>query len=186
LTVEERGIPTCYVLGKFRVPPPGHPDYEALSLALSILHRKMFLEVRTKRALTYAVASGMTERARNFGILSVSSTRPNEALAAMYASVDSLIAEPLPESEFRGAALSLATRYYLRQESSAEQADALALWELLGGGHQRALELRDRLAKVKQADVQRVLKEYIRGIHFAVIGPKEIVEKLDRKLFTQR
>jgi zinc protease len=186
ISVEERAIPTCYVLGKFRCPAPGEPDFEALSLALSILHRKMFLEVRSKRALTYAVMGGSGERRRNAGYLYVTTTRPSEALSAMYQTLDRLIAEPLPEDELRGAALSYSTRQYLRQESAAEEADALALEELVAGDHRRTLDLTTRLARVTPADIRRVLKEHVRGIHFGVIGPGDLVGKLDRALFASR
>ncbi len=186
LTTEERGIPTCYLLGRFRVPAPGEPDYEPLSLALSILHRKMFLEVRTKRALTYAVASGMGERARNAGQLYVTTTKPNETLSVMYATIDGLIAQPLDEEEFQGHLRTYSTRQYLRQESAVEMSDALAQELMVGGDFRRVLNLKDRLDKLKPADIQRVLREYVRGIHFGVLGPKELIEKLDRKLFASK
>ncbi len=186
LTTEERGIPTCYVLGKFRGPAPGEADYESLSLALAILHRKMFLEVRTKRALTYAVASGLGERVRNAGQLYVTTTQPNEALSVMYATIDGLIAQHLDEEEFQGHLRTYETRQYLRQESAMEQAASLAQESMVARDFRRVLHLRDRLDQLKPADIQRVLRQYVRGVHFGVVGPKELIEKLDRKLFTSR
>ena len=186
LTVEERAIPTCYILGKFRTPAPGEPDYEPLSLALAILHRKMFLEVRTRRALTYAVAGAIGQRGRNFGTLSVSTRSPEEALAAMYLTLDGLIEKPLSEDEVRGAALSFLTRRYLRLEAVEDQGDMLAVEELVAGDYRRALDLESRMKKVTPADIQRVLKEHVKGIHFGIIGPRELLSKVDRKLFTGR
>ena len=186
LTVEERAIPTAYVLGRFRAPAPGEHDYEALSLALSILHRRLFIEVRTRRALTYAVASGVGERAGNSGYLYVTTQSPTEALRVMFETLDSLLETPLDAEELRGSTRAHVTRTCLRQESAAELADALARETLVAGDPARVRSVAERFAGVDAAEVRRVLREWVREIHFAVLGPADLLGKLDRGLFTSR
>ncbi|MBI4586874.1 MAG: insulinase family protein [Planctomycetes bacterium] len=183
LTIEAARIPTSYVLGKFRAPSPREADFDALQLALRVLHRRLFLEVRTKRALTYAVVSGMAPRLKSMGFLSVSSTRPEEALRVIYQTVDGLIGQPLPPDELQAAALTFATADYLRQETPGDQAARLGVEQILGGDCRRAFNLVERLKKIAPADVQRVLKTYVRGLHFAVLGPGT---EVDQALFTAR
>ncbi len=186
LTVEERPIPTCYLLGKFLAPAPGEPDFEALALALQVLRRKLFLEVRTRLALTYAVISALGNHARNAGWLYISTTRPAEAVEAMYRTVDSLQETMLPEGEFRGARLTFLTRSYLGQENTLEQGNALAREELIAGDYRRTLDHSERLGNITPADLQRVLRQFVQGIHYGVIGPREIVKTLDGNLFTRK
>jgi zinc protease len=185
LSTECRPIPTCYVRGKFPVPAPGEEGFLALSLALAILHREMFLEVRTRRALTYAVSSGIGERARNSGFLYVTTTRPREAIEAMYETVDRLIAAPLPDREFRGSALTFLTRQLLRREAADEQSDSLALDELIAGDWTRSMDLDARIERLRPTDIQKALRDHLKGIHYGVIGPQAIVEKLDPGLFAR-
>jgi zinc protease len=183
LTVEDKSIPTCYVLGKFAVPSPEHPDHDTLRLALRILSQKLWLEVRSKRALTYAVSSGLIARTRSMGFLSVSTTQPNEALRVIFETIDGLVGQPLPQSEIDAAARSFATNEYLAQESPREQAAAVAQEEILAGDGGRALRLVDRLSGVRPEDVQRVLRAHLRHLHFGIIGP---APQLDRGLFSSR
>jgi len=183
LTVEERPIPTCYVLGKFRAPAPGEPDHETLVLSLAILHRRLFIEVRSKRALTYAVLSYAGVLARNSGQLYVTSTRPAEALSAMFQTLDLLIKKPLSPEDFNGSLLTFLTRSYLRQESASELGNSLAREELIAGDYRRALDLAGRIEGITPADIQRVLREYVRHIHYGLIGPRDQVEQLDWNLF---
>ena len=183
LSIEQKAIPSNYVLGKFRVPSPGEEDHEATRLALRILSRKLWLEVRSKRALTYAVGSNLLLRKRSMGYVSVSTTKPNEALQVIYDTIDALIREPLPEAEVRASALTFSTSQYLSQEAVREQALRLG-WELVAVGNEvGAFTLGERLQNVTPADIQRVLKEHVRAIHFGVIGP---AEGLDRELFLRR
>ncbi len=183
LNIERKEIPSNYVLGKFRAPGPDHPDHDALRLALRIFSRKLWLEVRSKRALTYAVGSSLIVRLKSMGYISVSTTKPNEALRVIYDTLADLVANALPEDEVAAAALTFSTSVYLSSEAPAEQAIRLAWSEVSTGDFRRAFELTDRLRRVTPSDVQRVLGEYVRDIHYGVVGP---AENLDRELFLER
>ena len=186
LNLEERAIPTCYILGKFRAPAPGHPEFEPLSLALSILHRKLFLEVRTRRALTYSVASAIGDRASNSAQLYVTTTRPREALEAMLETVDRMAEDALPEEEVRAAALAYITRKLLAREAAADRSDVAAHAELVAGGRGWTEALEERVRGIGPEEVRRAIAGAVRDLHFGVIGPASILGSLGASLFTSR
>lgn len=183
LSVEPRDIPTNYVIGRFRAPAPGEPDHEALQLALRILSRRLWLEVRSKRALTYAVASGMSVRARSMGYLYVSTTRPGLAVEVMLDTVDELISTPISETDLRAAALTSSTAEYLRMEAPGEQASRLARETILRGDPGAAFRIVEALEPLRPADIQAVLEKYVRNIHFGVLGP---ADELDAEIFRRK
>jgi predicted Zn-dependent peptidase len=69
LEISSREIPTNYIPGQFQAPSLDDPDYPAMQDALTTLSRRLFEEVRTKRSLSYAVGSGMSQRNANYGLL---------------------------------------------------------------------------------------------------------------------
>jgi zinc protease len=186
LLTEERAIPTCYIVGRFRAPAPGEKGFEALALALAILQRKMFIEVRTRRALTYAVLSFLLGRSANTGSLYITTTRPNEALAAMYETIDDLAGRSLPEEEFRGSSLTFLTRQHLGRETTSQQVETMAAAEIVAGDHRRAFDLEERYGRLRPEDIAAALREHVRSVRFGVMGPRELIEKLDRGLLTSR
>jgi predicted Zn-dependent peptidase len=73
------------------------------------------------------------------------------------------------------------THYYQDLETNGSQAALLGRYELVGGGWKEAEDFIDEVRKVTPEDVQRVMRRYVNGIHFAVLGNPA---KVDRALFT--
>jgi zinc protease len=61
------------------------------------------------------------------------------------------------------------------------QATTLGTYELVGGGWEAAQTFTQRVRAVTPADIQRVAREYLRNVRFAVIGNPAVI---DRTLFT--
>lgn len=181
LTTVERDLPTNYVRGHFAAPSPGESDYAALRVGIDILSDRLFEEIRTKRNLTYAVFSGLSQRQANYGLLYVTAVEPDTTLKVMFSEVERLKREPITEERLGESVTVFVTQYWMGQETNMGQAAALGTFELVGGGWERADEFVDRVRAVRPEDIQRVAERYLRDIHFAVLGdPNEI----DRDLFT--
>jgi zinc protease len=182
VAVVERALPTNYVRGTFRAPSLAEEeDYAALSVALSILSDRLFEEVRTKRNLSYAVFSGLSSRLANYGLLYVTAVQPDTTLKVMLSEVRKLQDEPISSTVLEQALNVFVTEYYQGLETNASQAALLGHFELLGGGWEEANDFIDEVRGVTPEDVQRVMREYVGGIHFAVLGDPA---KIDRALFT--
>ncbi len=189
LRVEHRDIPTNYVLGKFSAPPPRQSDALTLCLALRILSRRLWLEVRSKRALTYAVSSGLAIRAQSFGYLYVSSASPNEAVKAMLDTVDDMVQEPISPEDLRASALTFSTSENLGLEAAAGLASRLASDEILAGDYRETMRLEERLREIDPEDIRKALELYVRDICFGVLGRFGVLgpaKGLDEELFARR
>jgi zinc protease len=93
--VVQRDLPTNYILGVFPVPNLADRDFPAFRLGMAILSDRLFEEVRTKRNLTYAVSTGVSNRRANQGNLYVTAVQPDTTLKVMLAEVRRLQREPL-------------------------------------------------------------------------------------------
>lgn len=179
--VTERELPTNYIRGQFVSPDPGHPDFPAMQVATDILSDRFFEEVRTKRNLSYAVFAGLSQRRANYGLLYVTAVEPDTTLAVMLHEVERLKTEPITAERLAENVNVFLTQYWLAQETNMGQAATLGAFEIVGGGWEKAADFVRGVRQVTPADIQRVAEEYLKDIHFVVIGNPAVV---DDTLFT--
>jgi zinc protease len=179
--VTERELPTNYIRGQFVTPDPGHRDYAAMRVGLDILADRLFEEVRTKRNLSYAVSAGLSQRRSNYGLLYVTAVDPGTTIRVMLDEVDRLKNEPISAERLAENVNTFLTGYWLGQETNMGQATTLGTFELVAGGWEAADAFTQRVRAVTPADIQRVAREYMRNVRFAVIGNPA---SIDRTLFT--
>jgi len=167
---EPRSLPTNYLLGYAPGPRADTPDYDALRVACAILSGELFSEVRSRQTLTYAVSAPFKERAIAAVGLYVSTNDPVAALNAMRDQIRALQEMAINGSSLAPLVQQFITEYFLNNETNAAQADFLARAQLYQGDWQRGREFTNRLRAVSPRDVQRVMQQYFRGIHFAFVG----------------
>lgn len=182
MVVEQKELPTNYILGLFAAPPPGHDDYEAMYVTMRFLRDRLFEEVRTKRNLTYAVSSGLSDRRANFGYLYVTAVDPDATMPVMFDEVEKLKNGDFTAEQLEQSRNVFITRHYMDLETNGSQASLLARSHLIAGDWKAQDETIDRLEAVTPEDVQRVASKYMTNYHFAVVGNPE---QIDRALFMQ-
>ena len=165
-----RDLPTNYILGYYTGPPANHPDYPALRVAAAVLSGSLFSEIRSRRNLTYAVDAPFIERAIATGGVYVTTVSPDTTIALMRRELDLLKSELLDRQALQRLVQRFITDYYLRNETNADQATALARAELYEGDYRAASRLVDRLREVTPEDVRRVARRYMRDFQFAYVG----------------
>ncbi len=173
----EKSLPTNYIMGLFPTPAPDKPDYAATKLALSYLSDRLFEEVRTKRNLSYAVASGLSSYRANYGYLYVSAERPNETLQVIFDQIEKLKNEKLGAGQLERTRNVFMTEHYMGLETNSNQADTLARAELMKGDWRKHDSLVEQIQEVTPEDVQRVANEYLDGYQFAVVGQPDSLDK---------
>ena len=183
LKIVSRDLPTNYIRGLCEAPRIGSSEYPAFFAAIRILDDKLFEEIRTKRNLSYAPASGISSRANNYAALYVTTVAPDTTVKVMFETIDNMISTPLTEKELLDMITQTITRELMSQESAEVQRSKLARFELVGGGTGYSEQFIEQLKQVKPADVQNVLKQYAHNWHFAVIGDST---QVDPELFTSR
>lgn len=176
VTLYERELPTNYILGYFAAPPVAHEDYPALQAALAILADRLFEEVRTRRNLSYAVSSGISDRRNVTGYLYVTAEEANTTIQVMYDTVDGMIEPGVAEQDLQDQIEGYLTGYYRGLQSNGAQASMLGRWEIIGGGRENADVHVERLGAVTAEDISRVLETYVRDIQFAIVGDPAAVD----------
>jgi zinc protease len=177
IALVRRDLPTNYILGYYAGPPASHSDYAALRVASAVLSGSLFSEIRSRRNLTYAVDAPFIERAIVTGGLYVTTVSPDTTLALMRRELDLLKTELLDRQALQRLVQRFITDYYLRNETNADQATALARAELYEGDYRVANRLVDRLRQVTPEDVRRVAQRYMRDFQFAYLGDPSRVSR---------
>jgi zinc protease len=180
LDITPRQLNTNYIKGVFQAPSISDPDYYAMRVAISILQRNVYQEVRLKRNLSYAPNASMDNRAANSAEIYVTAVDANQAIKVMLNEIEKLRQGPIDSDEFVGVPGYFLTTYYVDQETNAAQAGELARYELIGGGWRNSLNFLNGIANVTPQDVYNASVKYMKNIRFVVVGdPKAI----DRSVF---
>ena len=170
VAIEARPLPTNYLLGYVAGPPPSSPDYQALRIASAVLSGQLDTELRQKRNLTYAVNAPFREGGVSSAGLYISTVAPNQALDVMRREISLLQRELLTRDALQQLIQQFITRYYLSNETNAEQANQLARGELYHADWRQAGRFIDELRTVTPEDVQRVARLYLKNVRFAYVG----------------
>ena len=179
LAVDNRPLPTNYLLGYAPGPAATSADYPALRVATAVLSGRLFTEVRSRRNLSYAVESPFLERAYGVGGLYVTTVDPNQVLRLMRQELTTLQTETVDPVGLKRLEQQFITEYYLKNETNADQANVLARAELYQGDFRAADRFMEALRRVTPEDVRRTAQQYLKDFRFAYVGD---ASKLDRAL----
>ena len=182
VVVEQRSLPTNYIVGYYSGPLANSEDYQELRIATSVLTGRMFAEIRTRQNLTYDVHAPFLDRAATAGGLYVSTTSPDTTLRLMYAAVRELQDGLLDRDGLGRLEQQFLTEYFLDNETNDAQASFLARAQLYRGDYRLADRFVDELKSVTPEAVQRVARRYMKGIRFAYVGDPN---RLRRDLITR-
>jgi zinc protease len=182
IVIDNRPLPTNYLLGYVAGPAATTGDYVALRVATAVLSGRLFTEVRSRRNLSYAVESPFVERAYAVAGLYVTTVDPNAVLRIMRDELSTLQTETVDPEGLKRLEQQFITEYYLKNETNADQANVLARAEVFEGDYRAADRFMENLQKVTPEDVRRVARQYMKDFRFAYVGD---ASKLDRALLGQ-
>jgi zinc protease len=182
VVIEQRTLPTNYIVGYYSGPLANTDDYQALRIATSVLTGRMFSEIRTRQNLTYDVHAPFVDRAASAGGLYVSTAAPDTTLKLMYTAVRELQEGLLDPNGLERLVQQFLTEYFLDNETNDAQADFLARAQLYRGDYKRADKFVEELRNVTPEQVRSVARKYMKGIRFAYVGDSS---RLRRDLITR-
>jgi zinc protease len=170
VVIEQRDLPTNYILGYFSGPLANTEDYHALRIATSVLTGRMFSEIRTRQNLTYDVHAPFLDKAASAGGLYVSTVAPDTTLKLMHRAIRELQEGLLDPDGLERLEQQFLTEYFLDNETNDAQANFLARAHLYRGDYRTADRFVEELKSVTPEAVRRVSRLYMKGIQFAYVG----------------
>ncbi len=181
--IVSRPLPTNYIAQLFPGPSWNDPHMAVGVVAMYALREKLFEEVRTKRQLSYAPASGLQLRGIGVGFLYVTAVDLNQTLQVMQQVVNSYRKGDIDPLVLEGDKLIFLTHLLMQSESTTGQADLLARAQLIGGDWRLSRDLPQNVQRVDKAQVAAFLKDQLKNLQTVVIGnPKDVDPTLLEKL----
>jgi zinc protease len=168
-TVQDRQLPTDYILGYFAGPQSDSRDYAAFRVATRLLGGFAAWSIRNE-GLSYAAYSPFLERGASGGGIYVTTTRPDTTMRIFNATIAYLRENPLSRTMLRNYYDGFTTEYYTENESNAGQADFLARHELLHGDWRRAAQYLEDVRRVQGPHISRIARQYMKNIQYVFLG----------------
>jgi len=182
INYEERDIATNYIRGLMSAPALKSKESTAMRIGMSILSHRYFIEIRTKRNLSYAPQAYMTRLKIPYSIIYVTTTDPNAAIKVMIDEIKKIKKEGFTAKELKDKKETYLTQYYMQMETNASQASNLGRNEILTSW-QDLDEFVKEVNELTLEDINSTFDNYANGIKWTYLGKKE---NLDVSIFLQK
>jgi predicted Zn-dependent peptidase len=180
LVTEKRAIPTNYIQAMAPAPAPGEAGYVAARVGSAALWDRLFLEVRSKRNLSYAPGAPYDiGAAGGWAGIYVTAVDPNTTVPIMLAELKKLATEPIGAEELAGTRSLYRTQLLMRLESTDDEATGLARGLIYAGDWRFVRKVLAESATVTAAQVQAAARGAYQNLQFVLLGDPA---KLDPKL----
>ncbi|HZH66927.1 MAG TPA: pitrilysin family protein [Flavisolibacter sp.] len=180
---QKKDVATNYIMGFSGAPDPTSKDYYPATLASGMFYDKAFLEVRTNNGLSYAPAAYISGGLTPFSTMYVTTKEPDKYIAVARNMVDNLKKNGFPADDVKNTKNTYANYQYYNNETNQSLAGMVASAELNQGAWRKAFTLKEDLAPITPADVNRVFNKYISNFTWVYQGD---TSKVNQKLFIQK
>jgi predicted Zn-dependent peptidase len=180
--IEDRDIATNYLTGIMTAPGMGTAEGVPMRIAMNILHDRFFVELRTKRSLSYAPSANYNgNRISNpYNSIYISTKDPKQSIEVMVEEINKIKKEGFTEKELTDKKQSFLTRYHMGQETSAAQSQTLGMNEL-AGSYKNADTFTQDVNKTTIKDINTVIAKYTGAIRWTYLGKKDAIKEEDFK-----
>ncbi|MEP6748315.1 MAG: pitrilysin family protein [Bacteroidota bacterium] len=181
-TIKDKSIATNYILGVLNAPKYFTADGPLFEFAMSILYDRYFVELRTKRSLSYAPAafynnSTIQQPTAN---LYISTIDPKQSLQVMTDIINDIKKNGFTDKEVLDKKKEYLTNYYMTNEATSSQAGQLGFCEA-SGSWRMFDEINNKIDLVKTADLNKTFSKYMKTIDWNYLGKQDQVAKEDFK-----
>ncbi len=174
---EHRDIPTAYIRFKFNLPDYTSADKTKIKLMLKVLSEELMNEVRNKRSLSYSVHSYGIENSIGVGVISVSTSKPEETIKVIQMVVDSIKNKKLSKSVLDEYKPVFKTRFYQRLESQGAFESSLSREYFYFKSTKPFYEFPDKINQITPDDIHQVANKYLKNMRVAAIFHKDKFKK---------
>jgi predicted Zn-dependent peptidase len=182
VNIENRDIATNYIKGMMSVPSLKDSDGVPIRLAMSIMGDRFFVELRTKRSLTYAPAAYYTGNLVTSpqAVFYASSIDPKQTLQVMINEINNVKNQGFTEKELKDKKEKYLTSHYSRLETNATQSMWLGVSEITGSWKYTETFM-SNVDKVTVKDLNTTFNKYSNSINWNYLGKETAVTKDDFK-----
>ncbi len=180
--IENREIATNYIRGTMNAPSVSEKEGVPMMLAMAIMRDRFFVELRTKRSLSYAPSAFYASSAikNPYAVFYISSTDPKQSLQVMIDEINKVKNQGFKEKELKDMKESYLTGHFLGLETNDSQTMSLGMAEVAGDWR----KTESFMAEVDKAtidDLNAVFKKYSSAINWTYLGKESAVTKDDFK-----
>jgi zinc protease len=169
--IENRELPTAYILGLFPGPPPtAGQRYWAFRVATAVLSGQIHYHVRQEHSLSYAAYAPFYDQAIPVGGAYVSTPRPDEALALLHQAIREIATRRFDRYSLGRFIDSYRFNYLVDNATAQRQADFLARAELYLGSFRKGEESLQLLHRVLPEDLAPIVYAHMGSIQYAYLG----------------
>ncbi|MBS1659176.1 MAG: insulinase family protein [Chitinophagales bacterium] len=178
--VVERDIATNYLTGIFSTPQLTSPDGIPMMVAMDLIDDKLFVEIRTRRGLSYAPHGGLNTSAITspYGQIYASTDSPKRVIQVMVNLLNGLKENGFAENELTNKKQEFLTTYYMGLQTSAQQSLAIGRWAIRGNVGMYE-DFTNRVNAVTVKDLNRVVDQNTDAIVWTYLGHKQDVQTTD-------
>lgn len=178
--IEDRDIATNYIRGYMTAPKMDSKEGVAMMIAMRVLANRLFVEIRTKRGLSYAPSAFYANGIVNspYNAIYVSTIDPKQSIKVMVDEIDKLRTTGFTPKELVDIQQSFLTNHYMRLETMAAQSGNLGLAELKGNW-KMAEEFANIVNDINLDDINNVMKKYSETISWTYLGKKDMINESD-------
>ena len=153
-----------------------------MMLAMAIMRNRFFVELRTKRGLTYAPNAGYTATIFNnpYALFYATSTDPKQTLKVMIDQINEVKNQGFREKELTDMKETYLTTYFLDLETNDSQTMSLGLSEV-AGSWKLTENFMSKVEKASIQDLNNVFKKYSTSINWMYLGKEAAISKDDFK-----
>jgi zinc protease len=181
-TIKDRSIATNYIMGVTNAPKYYTADGPLFEFAMSIVYDRYFVELRTKRSLSYAPAAFYSKNTiqQPTANLYISTIDPKQSIQVMTDIINDIKKNGFTDKEVKDKKKAYLTNYYMTNEASAFQASQLGFCE--ASGNWRLFDqINTKIDLVKTADLNTAFSKYMKNIQWNYLGKEDKVAKEDFK-----
>ena len=180
--IENRDIATNYIRGTMNAPSANEKEGIPMMLAMAILGDRFFVELRTKRSLSYAPSAFYATSAMNnpYVVYYISSTDPKQSLQVMIEEINKVKNQGFKEKELKDMKESYLTNHFLKLETNDSQTMSLGMSEV-AGDWRKAETFMEEVEKTTIDDLNAVFNKYSASINWTYLGKESAVSKEDFK-----
>lgn len=180
--IEDRDIATNYIRGTMSAPSVSEKDGVPMKLAMTILGDRFFVELRTKRSLSYAPAAYYASGAikNPYAVYYISTTDPKQSLQVMVDEINKVKNQGFSEKELKDMKESYLTTHFLGLETNGSQTMSLGMAEV-AGDWKNTETFMNEVEKTTVKDVNAAFNKYSSSINWTYLGKKDAVDVSDFK-----
>ncbi len=180
--IENREIATNYIRGTMSAPAVNEKEGVPMMLAMAILGDRFFLELRTKRSLSYAPAAFYaTSALKNpYSVFYISTTDPKQSLQVMIEEINKVKNQGFSEKELKDMKAGYLTTHFLKLETNDSQTQAIGLAEV-GGDWKNSQNFMEQVDKATVKDLNAAFNKYSTSLNWTYLGKESAVSQEDFK-----